>query len=188
MRCASTRRSAARDRARAIIEREELASPKFGYRILPGIESARLPQLAEGQSAVAAAVCTLGSALEARVSALFHGGERLLALELDHAGNELLYRFGDELLGAIGREARRRGLRAGDARSPGDPGLSLAHQRAVLSLASAGDCGVTASAGGMVAPVKSLSYVVPLGAALVRTAARPCARCPSRDRCPSVAA
>jgi hypothetical protein len=35
----------------------------------------------------------------------------------------------------------------------------------------------------MLAPVKSMSFLVPLGAELKKTRGGPCLRCPSRARC-----
>jgi hypothetical protein len=188
----------ARDQALEMIEREALASPAFSYRILPvqtvlgdaiGVGEAVLdaPALATDTGelkAVAAAACTLGSAVQERISALFATRRRSLALALDTLANELLFRLADRTFATIRREARRTGLGIGIEASPGDPGVPLAQQARVLALADAARIGIHAIGAGMLAPVKSLSFVVALGPNLRRhSAPGRCNCCPSRDRC-----
>src|SRR3990167_4902973 len=166
---ASTRpdaRAAARREARAMLEERALVAPRFGYRVWPveRAEGARIdlgevvleaPGLAAScaaASAVAAAACTLGDALEERVRALWRQGRRLVALELDEAANKLLYCLSRAALAAIRRDAAR-------------------------------DQGIVATGGGMLSPVKSLSFVVALGPGLAPRAGGRCRRCPARERC-----
>lgn len=168
-----------------MLEERALVAPRFGYRVWPieRAEEAGLGAGVPGASAVAAAACTIGEAIEERVRALFHGGRRLLALELDAAANELLFCLSRNALAAIRRDAARRGNGAGDELNPGDPGLALGEQAAVLRLAGARDQGIVATGGGMLSPVKSLSFVVPLGPQLAPRAGGRCRRCPARERC-----
>jgi hypothetical protein len=134
-------------------------------------------------AAVAAAACTLGPVLQARISALFQSRQPLLASALDELATEELFRLSERLLSRIRREARRRGLRAGEAQSPGDPGMALAEQPSVIALSGA-DAEVSARASGMLQPVKSLSFVVPLGPRLPAQTSPPrCTRCASREFC-----
>ncbi|HEY5291552.1 MAG TPA: hypothetical protein VIJ43_04485 [Burkholderiales bacterium] len=188
----------ARDQALEMIEREALASPAFSYRILPvqtvlgdaiGVGEAVLdaPALAAATAelnAVAAAACTLGPAVQERISALFATRRRSLALALDTLANELLFRLADRAFATIRREARRTGLGIGIEASPGDPGVPLAQQAGVLALADAARIGIHAVGAGMLSPMKSLSFVVALGPNLRRhSAPGRCNCCPSRDRC-----
>jgi hypothetical protein len=158
----------ARHEARLLMGRERLVAPAFTFRI---------------ENNVAAAACTIGPALERRVAELFHAGERLLALELDALGNERLFCLAKRVLSAIERDTKRRGERTGDERYPGDPGMGLDEQARVLELAGAASKGIRSTPGGMLFPVKSMSFVVPLGTSLRKSSGGPCRRCPSRTRC-----
>jgi hypothetical protein len=187
-----------RREALAMLARESLASPSFAYRIRPaklagggmialGEAALHAPALAEEPGeliAVAAAACTLGPALQQRISELFAARRRSLALALDAVANELLFRLADRATAAIRRDARRQGLGIGLEISPGDPGLALDQQSAVLALA--GSCGgpIAVTEAGMLTPIQSLSLVIALGRNLrQRSTAARCDACPSRDRC-----
>jgi hypothetical protein len=177
-----------------MLEERSLVAPRFTFRIWPveradgakllvnGVEL-EAPGLAPWASAMAAAACTLGDALEKRVGKLWRSRRRLLALELDAAANDLLFCLSRSALAAIRREARRRGTGIGDALSPGDPGLALDQQAATLWLAGAPEHGIAATGGAMLSPVKSLSFLVPLASGLAPSAGGRCARCPARGRC-----
>jgi hypothetical protein len=188
----------ARDEALDMIEREALARPAFGYRIFPvhtvrgdaidvGGAALDAPLLAAASgelTAVAAAACTLGAAVQERISALFATHRRSLALALDTVANELLFRLADRAFATIRREARRAGLGSGIDASPGDPGVPLGQQARVLALADAARIGIHTTGTGMLSPMKSLSFLVALGPNLRRRAAHGrCNCCPSRDRC-----
>ncbi len=188
----------ARKLALEMIERDALARPAFGYRILPvqnvrgnaidvGGAALDAPALAAESGelkAVAAAACTLGAAMQERIVALFAARRRSLALALDTAANELLFCLADRASAAIRRDARRAGMGAGIEASPGDAGMPLAQQAGVLALADAARIGIRASGAGMLSPMKSLSFLVALGPRLRRRAAQGrCNCCASRDRC-----
>jgi len=200
-RAAATRVDSARGRARhdalALAEVESLAQPVTSHRVWPvrsahgarfdlGEHSLDIPGFA-GYSgdivSVAAGACSLGPGFEQRVASLFHAQRRLLALELDALGTEWLFALADLLVTRIRRQARRTGLRASAELNPGDEGLALGAQRAVLALADGESHGIEVTPGGMVAPVKSLTFVVALGHALPESSATRCDRCGARDRC-----
>lgn len=162
----------ARHAARLLMRREALACPVYTYRIS-----------ADGSMAFGA--CTIGATLESRVGELFRAGERLLALELDALGNERLFCLAKRALSTIGRDAKRLGQRAGDERYPGDDGMPLEEQVQALELACADTIGIAVTSRGMLSPVKSMSFVVPLGKTLTKSSGGPCRRCPSRVRCTS---
>ena len=191
-------RPQAREEALAIIEREDLAAPAVAYCIVPvrrvigayveldgkTVHSPGLTGSPGELQAVAAAVCTLGMALERRISALFAARRRSLALALDDIGNEMLFRLADRSIGTIRRRARREGLESGIEVSPGDCGVPLDQQVTVLALAGAARIAVTASGTSMLSPVKSLSILIGLGRGLgPRPAPGRCDSCPSRNRC-----
>src|SRR3989338_9229497 len=187
----------ARQEALDLIERDALVQPAFSYRILPvrelrgetidlGDATLRVAELAaeSGElTAVAAATCTLGGALGARVTALFRAHRPLLAVALDAVGNELLFRVADRTFARIRREARRQELETGAELHPGDSGIALDQQSTLLALAGAEPNTIALTAHGMLAPVKSLSFLATLGRNLSGRSSRRCDHCPSKDRC-----
>jgi len=199
---APARASAAGTRARgdalALAGDEALIAPAATYRIVPvdavcgaavDLDGTALcaPALTAERGelrAVAAAVCTLGPAIEQRISQLFATRRRSLALALDGIANELLFRLADRTTAAIRREAARAGLQPGIEASPGDSGVGLDQQAAVLALAGAGRIGVSATGTSVLAPCKSLTLLVALGRGLApRASPGRCDACPSRTRC-----
>src|SRR6516164_5953503 len=117
-------------------------------------------------TAIAAAVCTLGPALERRTTALFAERRTSLALALDGVGNELALVLSRLLQDRILAEARKRQLSAAGELRAGDPGLPLAAQAAVLRLAEADSIGVSVSRGQLLQPLKSMSMVLGIGIGL----------------------
>jgi len=190
-------RARARHDALALAEAESLAQPVTAHRAWR-VESAHGAQFDLGEhsldipgfadysgeiASVVAGACSLGPRFEQRVASLFHAQRRLLALELDALGTEWLFALADLLVARIRRGARREGLRASAELNPGDEGLALGAQRAVLALAGGGSHGIKVTPGGMLAPVKSLTFVIALGRAVPESLATRCDRCGARDRC-----
>jgi hypothetical protein len=188
----------ARGEAVAMIEKEMLAAPAFTYRTLPvrevhgelldfGDALLRAPGLEPFSSqltAVTAVVCTLGPALEARISALCAGRKLSLALALDEVGNELLFYTVRHVTLLIRGETRRRGLSAGATFSPGCRDLPLDQQAGVIAMAGGERLGITVTEKGMLFPVKSRSLVVGIGMGLSAPPLhRRCDTCSSRDTC-----
>jgi hypothetical protein len=197
-RAVSTRASARRE-ALALLEEESLARPATAWRVWP-VRSAQGPRFDLGEcsleisgfaafsggiASIAAGACSLGPDLERRVASLFRARRRLLALELDQLGTEHLFAIADRLVARIRDDARRAGLRAGAELNPGDEGLALGAQHAVLALAGAGPQVIAVTPSGMLCPVKSLTFVVALGCALPESSEARCDRCSARDRCPT---
>ena len=189
---------APRQRALAMITEEGLARPAFCYLDcqVSGVRGARLelgtttlevPGMAGISSrltAVTALACTLGPALEARVSGLCSQRSMSLALALDELGNAMLMYAARFAALAIRKEARSRGLTTGDTLTPGGPGLALADQAAVLALAGGDRLGITVNGQGMLSPVKSRSLIVGLGMGLsAQPARRRCEVCSSGAHC-----
>ena len=146
-------------------------------RLLP--ESGRL-------TALACAVCTLGPALEARVSALFAERRASMALMLDTLGNELLMAISRRAQDRMLVDARRRGLMMVGELRAGDPGLALDAQATVLRLAQSELIGVRLMAGHLMHPLKSVSMVLGVGIDLPPAQWSRCDDCPQRGKCGAV--
>jgi hypothetical protein len=187
-----------RQAAVTMIRDESLAKPAFVFRIVPvqnscaadfgfGENRLRVPALADVASnvtAVASVVCTLGTSLEARVSALCVERRVSLALALDEVGNELLLNSVRQALLLIRREARRKSLSSGNSFSPGCSGFDLDQQAGVVTLAGGDHLSVFVTSHGMLNPVKSRSLIVPIGAGLsAQPLHRRCDVCTSRNQC-----
>ena len=187
----------ARQEAQSILKQEGLVREAWSFRVYEitairgelielGNKALRIPahaRLRGRMTSLAAAACTLGPGLEARISALFQARQPLVAMALDDLATGKLFLSSDRVYARIRREARRLGLHTGDPQNPGDPGMALDEQRSVLGLSGMG-AQISANAAGMLHPVKSLCFVVPLGAHLPAHGLSPrCARCASRDSC-----
>jgi hypothetical protein len=183
--------------ARELIERETLIQAAICYRIVsldepPGdhlrvggerLDALRLVPESGRLTAVAAAVCTLGPALERRTTALFADKRASLALALDGLGNELLFALSRRLQDRIVADARKHGLSAAGELRAGDPGLPLAAQAAVLRLARAEEIGVSVSRSELLHPLKSMSMILGVGVDLPPARWSRCDQCPSASKC-----
>src|SRR3990172_6689114 len=153
-----------------LIEREAPIAAAFCYRIVPldeppksclraggeALDAMRLVPESGQLTAVAAAICTLGPALERRITALFAERRTSLALALDGLGNELLFALSRRLQDRVVTEARKAQLTAAGELRPGDPGLSLKAQPVVLRLAGADTIGVRVTQGQLLHPLKTM--------------------------------
>jgi len=92
-------------------------------------------------------------------------------------------RLQDKLLA----EVRRRGLTLSGELRPGDPGLALEAQAAVLRLAQAEAIEVALRGAHTLVPLKSLSMVMGVGLDLPSASWSRCDLCPSRVGCKLVA-
>lgn len=187
-----------RNAALEMIGRESLVTGAFSYRIAAvqrvegdlldfGAGTLKVPALtrvAAGLTATAAVACTLGGALESRVSALCKERRVSLAFVLDELGNELLMYTVRHALSQIRREARRSGESSGSSFSPGCSGFALDQQAAVIALAG-GEChGISVTSHGMLNPVKSRSMIIAIGPGLTTQPLRKrCETCSSRKIC-----
>jgi len=187
-----------RQEAIAMVEEDGLAMPAYSYRSTEvrgtggellefGAASICAPGLADVSSrltAVTAVVCTLGPAIEERVSQLCAGRRLSLALALDRLGNELLMYTARQVMLMVRAEARKQGLSIGDAISPGGRGLQLDQQGTVVALADGARLGVRVIDQGMLHPVKSRSMVIGVGSGLTaKPLRRRCEGCSSRETC-----
>jgi hypothetical protein len=190
-------RARARTQALGLIERESLIEPAWRFSIVL-LDAPPTDTLCAGGerfhaswllpksgklTALAFAVCTIGPVLERRVSALFGEHRPSVALALDGLGNEALLALSRRTQDLLFAEVRRSGLcMAGELR-PGDPGLGLDAQAAVLRLAKAGETGVSLSRLNMLTPTKSSSAMFGVGIDLPPAQWSRCDHCPSRKTC-----
>jgi hypothetical protein len=162
-----------------------LAPPADGW-LRAGAETLYAPKLLpeSGQlTALACAVASLGQALTDRVAALFAQRRAALALALDELGNELLFALTRRVQDRMLAQTLRKGLTMAGELRPGDPGLALDAQGAVLRLARAQRIGVELTRGMLMRPHKSASMVLGVGIDLPATAWSRCDDCPSNTKC-----
>jgi hypothetical protein len=131
---------------------------------------------------VAAAVCTIGDALERRVAELWDARELPLASMLDSVGSgavESLAEYVNDLLCQQGLAA---GLKVTNRISPGYADWDVAEQAQLFRLCAGTPAGVSLNAACVMTPGKSISLLVGAGAAArVDHYFSQCARCWMRD-------
>lgn len=145
-------------------------------------EGALVARALAGATGIALAVCTIGPALEERVTALFATGDSLRALALDGAGIAAVGEVARMVGERICDEASARELRAGMRASPGQEGWPLEQQRVFFGLIPAGEIGVRLTESCLMLPCKSVSFAVGLGPEM-RADATTCDFCSKRERC-----
>ena len=164
---------------RALEEGERLMEPRAVYRAVAvtgrgansitaagGVEL-RIPEIGRLWGAVESvgiAICTIGEALESRVSELWESRELPLAAMLDSVGSaaaECLAEYVNDLLCQV---AIAEGQKVTNRVSPGYAGWDVAEQRLVWSLCPGGPAGVTLNSACFMTPTKSISFLVGIGA------------------------
>lgn len=157
-----------RDADALVVEDEALAIPRIGERWGPVDQ-------------VAVAVCTIGEALEQRVSALWAARELPLASMLDSVGSgavESLAEYVNDLLCQQGLPA----LRVTNRISPGYGDWDVAEQRRIFRLCDGEAIGVRLNEACVMTPGKSISLMVGAGPeARVDHYFSQCARCWMRE-------
>ncbi len=132
-----------------------------GHTIIP-CDSA----LFDGVDRIIAAVITLGPRLEQAVRSAFADNDPLLAITLDTAGTILIRNASTRFQRECAALAGAIGLELGPRISPGCQTVPLEAQRALFSLLDARSIGVTLTDSLLMTPVKSVSLILPLAAAL----------------------
>jgi Vitamin B12 dependent methionine synthase, activation domain len=176
----------------ALAEGRRLMAPRAVLRWLPvasreagaltvGDVRLTIPGIAERWGAVehvVAAVCTIGDALERRVSALWESRELPLAMMLDSVGSgavESLAEYVNDLACADGLV---HDLKVTNRISPGYGDWDVAEQRALFALCAGDPVGVTLNASCFMTPTKSISLLAGAGpTARVDHYFSQCARC-----------
>ncbi|OGO08307.1 MAG: hypothetical protein A2Y61_05075 [Chloroflexi bacterium RBG_13_60_13] len=110
-----------------------------------------------------AVVCTIGPALERRVSELSAQGASTAALMLDGIGSVAVESVADRVNRRICRDAARHGMSVGPRLSPGYGTWPLEDQTVIFTIVPAQRIGVHLNEQGMMIPMKSVSFCVGLG-------------------------
>ena len=134
-------------------------------------------------TALACGACTLGASISERVSALFAERCVSLALALDTLGNQMLIEASRLLQDHVLAFVKKRGLTMAGELRPGDPGLALEAQPAVLKLSGADRIGLGCTSGLNLAPLKSASVVYGVGRDLPEAKWSRCDACRRRENC-----
>ncbi len=133
-------------------------------------------------TAVGAAICTVGDAIEERVRTLFDAREFPLAVMLDSVGSaavESLAEYANDLLCQVGIGER---LMVTNRISPGYAGWDTAEQRALFRLCDGEPLGVRLNKACFMTPGKTISLLVGIGPeARVDHYFTQCRRCWMRD-------
>jgi hypothetical protein len=131
---------------------------------------------------IAVAVCTIGDALEQRVSTALDD-DPVLALALDGLGTAAVDALASAVCGQVAAEAEARGSKATIPFSPGMMGWSLADgQDQIFALVNAGGIGVALTPSRLMVPRKSVSMVIGLGPRVI-TGGQACELCDMKDTC-----
>jgi len=127
---------------------------------------------------VAAAVATVGPALERRVAELWDARELPLASMLDSVGSGAVESLAEYVNDLLCQEGLARGLKVTNRISPGYGAWDVAEQVTLFQLCPAEAIGVTLNAACFMSPEKTISLLVGAGAhARVDHYASQCARC-----------
>jgi hypothetical protein len=144
---------------------------------IPGIEPAWGPV-----TEVAAAVCTIGDALERRSAELWEARELPLAVMLDSVGSGAVESLAEYVNDVLCQEGILRDLRVTNRISPGYGAWDVTQQRELFRLCPGDGIGVRLNASCFMTPVKSISLLAGAGAAArVDHYFSQCARCWMRD-------
>ncbi len=153
------------------VEAGRLVKPGHLRRTFP---AGALPDLADclpGAESLHLGVCTLGPALEERVSALF-SEDPAAAVVLDEIGSLWVNGLGREMHQAIRTEAWTAGKQASPSYRPGIGRWPVELQEKILSHLPTADLGVRLSSGILV-PQRTISMIVAVGARLGRNCYAP---------------
>ena len=131
---------------------------------------------------IVAAVCTIGAALERRVTELWEARELPLAAMLDSVGSGAVESLAEYVNDELCQEGLRRGVKVTNRISPGYGGWDVAQQTALFRLCAGDAIGVTLNEARFMTPVKSISLLAGAGpGARVDHYFSQCARCWLRD-------
>jgi len=131
---------------------------------------------------IAAAVCTIGDALERRAAQLWDARELPLAAMLDSVGSGAVESLAEYVNDLLCQEAIPLGLPVTNRVSPGYGSWDVAQQRVLFGVCPGAPIGVSLNEACFMTPVKSISLLAAAGAgARVDHYFSQCARCWMRD-------
>ena len=175
---------------------ERLMAPRLVYRaaavtggsadlIAAGGERLRIPQIGRlwgPVEAVGAGVCTVGEAIETRARALFEAREFPLAVMLDSVGSAAVESLAEYANDLLCQAAIVEGLKVTNRISPGYAGWDTAEQEGLFRLCPGDPIGVRLNEACFMTPIKSISWLVGVGAeARVDHYFTQCRRCWMRE-------
>ncbi len=126
---------------------------------------------------LAAVVGTLGPQLEEHCRELASRGDIYAATLMDAVGVALLDELGEKIHRDLTRRASDRGLCCGCRLGPGLNGFPVEAQHLIFQLADAAAIGVTLNDSLVMTPVKSISFLTPLGPGPGRPPGAKCRDC-----------
>jgi hypothetical protein len=146
------------------------------------LQGGLIAQHLAGARQIVTLVCTIGSALSERVTALM--GENILyALALDGVGSAAVEALANAACKYLEDQAATQGWQTTIPLSPGMVGWAVDEgQPQIFELVDASELGVTLTEGNVMLPLKSLSMVLGIGPEL-QTGGRPCDYCSMRETC-----
>jgi cobalamin-dependent methionine synthase I len=134
-----------------------------------------------GAQWISAVLVTLGSDLE-EASARRFDSDPILALALDGLGNAAVENIAQQVCRRVGDKAQLDSLTVSTPLSPGEAEWPVeVGQPEIHSLVDATRIGVNITAGGMMVPKKSISFVLGIGKDMSQE--EPCAICSLRESC-----
>jgi hypothetical protein len=170
-------------RPRAVVR--SLPVIRDGDRLTADGVTLTIPRIAERWGAVetiAAGVCTIGAALEQRVSELWAARELPLAMMLDSVGSGAVESLAEYVNDELCREGVARGVKVTNRVSPGYGGWDVAEQRLLWQLCPGERVDVSINDACFMHPTKTITILVGAGAgARVDDYFNQCARCWMRD-------
>ena len=186
-----------RQRAIDLAAADGLGLGSYAFRIVPidaeddgmlslGEEKLFAPWLVpeQGQlTALGVGLATLGPKLAERVTALFAERQASLALALDQLGSELLFATSARLEVRLRSQVRRDKLSVSGELRPGDPGLALEAQQALMRMMAPVTLGINLHNGALLHPLKSVSVIYGVGVDLPAVTWSRCDLCPSKSKC-----
>ena len=167
----------------ALEESRDLIEPKAIYVTAAGAD---LPgsQMFTDLEKVAFCVCTIGPALEEKVTSLSKEGDMLAAVVLDAIGSaaaEATARYAND---RIDGAATAEGLKTACRASPGYGDWDVKEQKSLFALVPAGRIGVTLTESSMMVPRKSVSFAVHIAEDPVRLRSEGSCRNCDMETCP----
>ena len=156
---------------------ELLMEPRVVYRgsrvtrqgpdlIEAGSERLKIPEIGRlwgSLEAVGVGICTVGSAIEARVRELWDRRELPLAVMLDSVGSAAVESIAEYANDVLCRAAIPAGLKVTNRVSPGYAGWDTAEQVALFRLCPGDPIGVALNESCVMSPGKSISFLVGVG-------------------------
>jgi len=182
------------------IKKLHLLKPSFAYNIysinsfdhdellLEGnltLHGRLLPAFLSGAGQISVVVCTIGPALEEKVTEYASRKETLRSLLLDGIGSAAVDSLSQEVCRFMLHEASSHGYQVSCPLNPGMPGFPLKEQRQLMKMVPSQDIGLSLTKSGIMVPRKSESMVFGMGPNMKHwTQAERCAHCPLYESCP----